>query len=150
MKEGDEVLAINGKNTDSMTHEMAKREILNRGLKCLLKVQRSLVTTWKPQVELLHSSNDFLDGNQMVQKTSLARDAPQRIESIGLAHNRSAQPFPGNLGLVNNQYNTPLNMYSSSNVDNVLDATADAHLNNLVRYVYSIDRYRVLLPHKLD
>ncbi|CAD5123730.1 DgyrCDS12047 [Dimorphilus gyrociliatus] len=132
LKEGDVVLAINGLSTDNMTHEMAKREILNGGLNCLFRVERSVVTTWKPQVEILHAGKDFLDNNQMVQKTSLARDAPQVNNNIGSGHNRSAKPFPSNMGLVNNQYNSPLGLYSNSNVDDVLDATADAHANNLV------------------
>ncbi|XP_076458709.1 PDZ and LIM domain protein 3-like isoform X2 [Babylonia areolata] len=129
LKGGDAILAINGVNTDQLTHDEAKQEIVRGGCGLDFIVQRGTMKVWKPQVtpmsELRPQQLNTIqaatgDQFQPVQKTSLAMNSPQEPCRIGSSHNRAAQPFGGQKQAVPNvvhaQYNTPIGMYSADNI----------------------------------
>ncbi|XP_070185569.1 PDZ and LIM domain protein 3-like isoform X3 [Littorina saxatilis] len=129
LKSGDAILSINGVNTDQLSHEQAKQEIVRAGCEIDFLVQRGAVKIWKPNVTPLSelrpqelNTIKSATGDELtpVQKTSLAINAPQEPCRIGSTHNRSAQPFGGQKQAVPNvvhaQYNTPMGLYSADNI----------------------------------
>ncbi|XP_076444060.1 PDZ and LIM domain protein 3-like isoform X2 [Babylonia areolata] len=131
LKGGDAILTINGVNTDQLTHEQAKQEIVRADNYIDVLVQRGAVKIWKPQVtplselrpqELNTIKTATGEEIQPVQKTSLAINTPQEPCRIGSSHNRSAQPFGAQKQAVPNvvhaQYNTPIGLYSADNIAN--------------------------------
>lgn len=128
LKSGDAILSINGVNTDQLTHEHAKQEIVRAGCDIDFIIQRGAVQIWKPQVtplsELRPQELNMIKtatGEEItpVQRTSLAINKPQEPCRIGSAHNRSAQPFGQKQAVpnvVHAQYNTPIGLYSADNL----------------------------------
>lgn len=127
LRPGDAILQIGNRQSDEMTHEDAKTQILLAGNNVTLLVKRGAVKIWQPKVtplsELRGEPQPLPTGGeeQFVQKTSLAADKTAAPEINFF--NRSARPFPGFGGasgsekvpvVMNAQYNTPIGMYSTS------------------------------------
>lgn len=102
LRAGDGIISINNTNTDSLTHEQAKMEIIRSCNDIQLTVIRGAVQIWKPKVTPMSDLRptemqpiQTATGDQMYtsQKTSLAKDRPDETCTIGSAYNRSAKPF---------------------------------------------------------
>ncbi|MEE6460792.1 hypothetical protein FKM82_001103 [Ascaphus truei] len=110
---GDMILAIDGYNTDNMTHDEAQDRIKAAADQLCLKIDRADSRIWSPQV--------CEDGKSHPFKINLEAE-PQEFKPIGAAHNRRAQPFvaAANIGdkkqVVSSSYNTPIGLYSSGNI----------------------------------
>ncbi|XP_071105874.1 PDZ and LIM domain protein 3-like isoform X1 [Haliotis cracherodii] len=132
---GDAILRINAENTDNLTHENAKMEIVRSGNKIDMLVARGAVKIWKPQVTPLSSLRPAelkpivsATGEEFVpvQKTSLVMNKPESEPCrIGSTHNRAAKPFgaaaagstkSATPNVVHSQYNTPIGLYSAGNI----------------------------------
>eukprot|EP00079_Xenopus_tropicalis_P022885 XP_012814886.1 PREDICTED: PDZ and LIM domain protein 3 isoform X2 [Xenopus tropicalis] len=110
---GDVILAIDGFGTENMTHAEAQDRIKAATDQLCLKIERAETRIWSPQV--------CEDGKAHPFKINLEAE-PQEFKPIGTAHNRRAQPFVAatNIGdkkqVVSSSYNTPIGLYSSSNI----------------------------------
>lgn len=130
LKPGDAILAINNHNSDAMTHDDAKDEIMRSNNHITMLVERGAVKIWKPQVtpmselrpqELRTITAATGEDVTPVQRTSLAINKPPDSPcTIGSSHNRSAQPFGKPKTAVPNvvhaQYNSPMGLYSANNI----------------------------------
>ncbi|XP_067672365.1 PDZ and LIM domain protein 3-like isoform X3 [Haliotis asinina] len=136
LRSGDGILRINAANTDSLTHENAKLEIIRSGNNISMLVARGAVKIWKPHVTPLSSlrpeelkpivaatGDEFIP----VQRTSLVKNKPESEPCrIGSSHNRAAKPFGAAAGgggsntakptVVHAQYNSPIGLYSAGNI----------------------------------
>ncbi|XP_028916520.1 PDZ and LIM domain protein 1 [Ornithorhynchus anatinus] len=112
---GDVIMAIEGENTDNMTHLEAQNKIKNCLDKITLTVGRTEHKVWSPLVTE--------EGKRHPYKMNLASE-PQEVTHIGSAHNRSAIPFSvaaaSNTSprVITAQYNNPAGLYSSENIHN--------------------------------
>jgi hypothetical protein len=146
LKPGDAILTINNNTSDTMTHDEAKAEIIKSGNEIAMLVERGAVKIWKPQVtpfselrplELKPFTCAIDEDVQPIQKTSLAASkTPDEPCRIGSSHNRSPQPFGQPKATSPNiffhgQYNSPLGLYSSSNVADTFNQQKDAINNQL-------------------
>ncbi|CAB1343407.1 unnamed protein product [Coregonus sp. 'balchen'] len=114
---GDQILAIDGEHTESMTHLQAQNKIKGCLEEMVLSIDRSETKIWSP----LSSE----DGKTNPYKMNLASE-PQEVKPIGSAHNRSALPFAGfGPNVVTNQYNNPAGLYSSENIKDFNTAVDD-------------------------
>ncbi|XP_055757887.1 PDZ and LIM domain protein 1 isoform X2 [Salvelinus fontinalis] len=114
---GDQLLAIDGEPTESMTHLQAQNKIKGCVEEMILSIDRSETKIWSP----LSSE----DGKTNPYKMNLASE-PQEVKPIGSAHNRSALPFAGfGPNVVTNQYNNPAGLYSSENIKDFNTAVDD-------------------------
>ncbi|KAG8453717.1 hypothetical protein GDO86_000371 [Hymenochirus boettgeri] len=110
---GDVIVAIDGFSTETMTHAEAQDRIKAAIDQLCLKIDRAETRIWSPQV--------CEDGKSHPFKVNLEAE-PQEFKPIGTAHNRRAQPFvaAANIGdkkqVVSSSYNTPIGLYSSSNI----------------------------------
>lgn len=111
---GDFIVAIDGENTENMTHLEAQNKIKNCADELTLSISRSESKIWSPLVSE--------EGKAHPYKMNLASE-PQEVKPIGSAHNRSAMPF--NVGaaasntspkVVTSHYNNPAGLYSSENI----------------------------------
>ncbi|XP_052070181.1 PDZ and LIM domain protein 1-like isoform X1 [Mytilus californianus] len=102
LQAGDGILFINNANTDQLSHEQAKMEMIRSGNEIYMTVVRGAVEVWKPKVtalsdlrpqELRQIKTATGDTVTAVQKTDLTRDGPLESLKIGSSHNRSAKPF---------------------------------------------------------
>ncbi|NWR76705.1 PDLI1 protein, partial [Centropus unirufus] len=107
---GDQIIAIDGVNTDNMTHLEAQNKIKACTDELTLTVSRMESKVWSPLI------NE--EGKTHPYKMNLASQ-PQEIRHIGSAHNRSAVPFTAATAsaprVVTAQYNSPAGLYSSEN-----------------------------------
>ncbi|XP_006015949.1 PDZ and LIM domain protein 3 isoform X4 [Alligator sinensis] len=114
---GDVILAIDGYNTENMTHNDAQERIKAASHQLCLKIQRAETKLWSPQVSE--------DGKQHPFKINLEAE-PQEFKPIGTAHNRRAQPFVAAANIddkrqvVSSSYNSPIGLYSSVNIQDAL------------------------------
>ncbi|XP_075467049.1 PDZ and LIM domain protein 1 isoform X4 [Ascaphus truei] len=109
---GDVVSAIDGENTDGMTHLEAQNKIKGCEDEIALTINRSESKIWSPLVAEEGKANPY--------KMNLASNA-QDLKQIGSAHNRSAMPFTAASStpkVVTAQYNSPAGLYSSENIQN--------------------------------
>ncbi|XP_058066812.1 PDZ and LIM domain protein Zasp-like isoform X3 [Anopheles bellator] len=131
---GDALIKVNGTEVFNMRHKEAQDVIVAAGNSFELTVSRG-GATWKPSVTptgSLPSPSPSLPGNiTPVTRTSLAA-TPQEMKPIGSGHNNAAKPFAavnGNDGqiksIVNNQYNTPVGMYSDETIAETLSSQAE-------------------------
>ncbi|XP_052860897.1 PDZ and LIM domain protein Zasp-like isoform X2 [Anopheles cruzii] len=131
---GDALIKVNGTEVFNMRHKEAQDVIVAAGNSFELTVSRG-GATWKPSVTptgSLPSPSPSLPGNVTpVTRTSLAA-TPQEMKPIGSGHNNAAKPFAavnGNDGqiksIVNNQYNTPVGMYSDETIAETLSSQAE-------------------------
>ncbi|XP_052781280.1 PDZ and LIM domain protein Zasp-like isoform X1 [Mya arenaria] len=105
LRAGDGIITINKTNTDGLTHEQAKMEIIRSCNDIDMVVMRGAVQIWRPKVtpmsDLMPTEKpqpiQTATGDQLytVQKTSLARDQVDESSNIGSSYNRSAKPFGG-------------------------------------------------------
>lgn len=149
LRAGDGILMINNTNTDSLTHEQAKMEIIRSGNEINLLIQRGAVTIWKPTVTPLSELRPSelkpiisATGEEIVavQKTSLAKEKPDDICSIGSSHNRSARPFGAGAAsaahdsgpsVIHAQFNSPIGMYSAENLAETYSDQASSLRENM-------------------
>ncbi|XP_035913345.1 PDZ and LIM domain protein Zasp-like isoform X9 [Anopheles stephensi] len=131
---GDALIKVNGTEVFNMRHKEAQDVIVAAGNSFELTVSRG-GATWRPSVTptgSLPSPSPSLPGNiTPVTRTSLAA-TPQEMKPIGSGHNTAAKPFAavnGNDGqiksIVNNQYNTPVGMYSDETIAETLSSQAE-------------------------
>lgn len=131
---GDALIKVNGTEVFNMRHKDAQDVIVAAGNSFELTVSRG-GATWRPAVTptgSLPSPSPSLPGNiTPVTRTSLAA-TPQEMKPIGSGHNTAAKPFAavnGNDGqiksIVNNQYNTPVGMYSDETIAETLSSQAE-------------------------
>lgn len=136
---GDALIKVNGTEVFNMRHKDAQDVIVAAGNSFELTVSRG-GSTWRPAVTptgSLPSPTPSLAGNiTPVTRTSLAA-TPQEVKPIGSGHNNAAKPFAaipaqqvnGNDGqiksIVNNQYNTPVGMYSDETIAETLSSQAE-------------------------
>ncbi|XP_049547000.1 PDZ and LIM domain protein Zasp-like isoform X9 [Anopheles darlingi] len=131
---GDALIKVNGTEVFNMRHKDAQDVIVAAGNSFELTVSRG-GATWRPTVTptgSLPSPSPSLPGNVTpVTRTSLAA-TPQELKPIGSGHNNAAKPFAavnGNDGqiksIVNNQYNTPVGMYSDETIAETLSSQAE-------------------------
>uniref|UniRef100_A0A182QES2 PDZ domain-containing protein n=1 Tax=Anopheles farauti TaxID=69004 RepID=A0A182QES2_9DIPT len=131
---GDALIKVNGTEVFNMRHKEAQDVIVAAGNSFELSVSRG-GATWRPTVTptgSLPSPSPSLPGNVTpVTRTSLAA-TPQEMKPIGSGHNTAAKPFAavnGNDGqiksIVNNQYNTPVGMYSDETIAETLSSQAE-------------------------
>ncbi|XP_075114350.1 PDZ and LIM domain protein 1 isoform X1 [Leptodactylus fuscus] len=111
---GDVVIAIDGENTDGMTHLEAQNKIKTYEDELCLTITRTESKVWSPLVTEEGKTNPY--------KMNLAAN-PQEIKQIGVAHNRSAMPFTAASAsntpkVITAQYNNPAGLYSSDNIQN--------------------------------
>ncbi|KAM9133533.1 PDZ and LIM domain protein 1 isoform 2-T2 [Pangshura tecta] len=107
---GDVIMAIDGENTDNMTHLEAQNKIKSCIDEITLTVGRTESKVWSPLVTEEGKPNPY--------KMNLASQ-PQEIRHIGSAHNRSAMPFTASSTapkVITAQYNSPAGLYSSENI----------------------------------
>uniref|UniRef100_A0A8C3V8F6 PDZ and LIM domain 1 n=1 Tax=Catharus ustulatus TaxID=91951 RepID=A0A8C3V8F6_CATUS len=108
---GDQIIAIDGVNTDNMTHLEAQNKIKGCTDELTLTVSRTEAKVWSPLVSE--------EGKTHPYKMNLASE-PQEIRHIGSAHNRSAVPFTAATAsaprVITAQYNSPAGLYSSENI----------------------------------
>uniref|UniRef100_A0A8C4TTK6 PDZ and LIM domain 1 n=1 Tax=Falco tinnunculus TaxID=100819 RepID=A0A8C4TTK6_FALTI len=108
---GDQIIAIDGVNTEAMTHLEAQNKIKACADELTLTVSRTESKVWSPLV------NE--EGKTHPYKMNLASQ-PQEIRHIGSAHNRSAVPFTAATAsaprVITAQYNSPAGLYSSENI----------------------------------
>ncbi|OWK57918.1 PDZ and LIM domain protein 3 [Lonchura striata] len=108
---GDQIIAIDGVNTDNMTHLEAQNKIKACTDELTLTVSRTEAKVWSPLVSE--------EGKTHPYKMNLASE-PQEIKHIGSAHNRSAVPFTAATAsaprVITAQYNSPAGLYSSENI----------------------------------
>uniref|UniRef100_A0A182SHF9 PDZ domain-containing protein n=1 Tax=Anopheles maculatus TaxID=74869 RepID=A0A182SHF9_9DIPT len=134
MMAGDALIKVNGTEVFNMRHKDAQDVIVAAGNSFELTVSRG-GATWRPSVTptgSLPSPSPSLPGNiTPVTRTSLAA-TPQEMKPIGSGHNTAAKPFAavnGNDGqiksIVNNQYNTPVGMYSDETIAETLSSQAE-------------------------
>ncbi|KAK3091607.1 hypothetical protein FSP39_021136 [Pinctada imbricata] len=141
LQAGDGILYINGRNTDALSHEDAKMEIIRSGNQITLTVQRGAVEIWKPKVtpmsELRPQQLNTIktatgEDVQRVQKTSLTRENQPEPLNIGSGYNRSGKPFLKQTSVespkqavprvVHAQFNSPIGLYSADNIANTYAA----------------------------
>ncbi|XP_062989266.1 PDZ and LIM domain protein 1 [Elgaria multicarinata webbii] len=106
---GDVIMAIEGENTENMSHLEAQNKIKGCIDKITLTVSRTESKIWSPLITEEGKTNPY--------KMNLASE-PQDIRHIGSAHNRSAMPFTANTSpkLITAQYNNPASLYSPENI----------------------------------
>ncbi|KAJ6661724.1 hypothetical protein lerEdw1_013246 [Lerista edwardsae] len=110
---GDVIMAIDGENTEGMTHLEAQNKIKGCIDDITLSVGRTESKIWSPLVTEEGKTNPY--------KMNLASQ-PQDIRHIGSAHNRSAMPFTAATAsgtspkVITAQYNSPAGLYSSENI----------------------------------
>lgn len=108
-----------------MKHKEAQDTIIRSGNNIELVVQRGGVRVWKPTVTPVGDIPSVTPTPAgTFTKTSLAANK-QEFQPIGSKHNVKPKPFAqlgGGKTLVNNQYNTPVPIYSMNNIAETLSA----------------------------
>ncbi|KAM9325669.1 PDZ and LIM domain protein 1 [Gastrophryne carolinensis] len=109
---GDVVAAIDGEDTEGMTHLQAQNKIKACEDELTLLINRVESKIWSPLVSE--------EGKAHPYKMNLASD-PQEVKPIGAAHNRIAMPFTAASAssspkVITNLYNNPAGLYSSDNI----------------------------------
>ncbi|XP_063903336.1 PDZ and LIM domain protein Zasp-like isoform X3 [Zophobas morio] len=126
---GDSVIKVNTTDVFNLRHKDAQDVIIRAGPAFEVTVQRG-GSVWKPAVT---PTGPVHSAATTVTKTSLAATKKDTSGSIGTAHNLSAKPFSPQLNgavnggpkLVNNQYNSPLKLYSEESIAETLSAQTE-------------------------
>ncbi|XP_042314556.1 PDZ and LIM domain protein 1 isoform X2 [Sceloporus undulatus] len=125
---GDIIMAIDGENTEGMTHLEAQNKIKACIDEITLTVGRSESKIWSPMVTEEEKTNPY--------KMNLASE-PQEVRHIGSAHNRSAMPFTATTAtstspkVISAQYNSPASLYSSENIQTFNNAVESKSMGDL-------------------
>ncbi|XP_045493682.1 PDZ and LIM domain protein Zasp isoform X5 [Colias croceus] len=134
LQAGDALIRVNNTEVYALRHQEAQDAIRAAGPMLELTVQRG-GGTWKPSVtptgSLPRPGTRPLGANPTpVTNTSLkANQQPSR--AFGSGHNNVAKPFgymngtDSVKGIVNKQYNTPVNMYSDKTIAETLSAQTE-------------------------
>ncbi|XP_015795097.1 PDZ and LIM domain protein Zasp isoform X1 [Tetranychus urticae] len=125
---GDFIIKIGNSTAQEMLHHEAQEAIKSAKNNLDLQVQRGGTLTWRPTVtavgELPKPGTVNSPPTTTYTKTSLAKTGPEP-KPIGTGHNTAAKPFGGNKrlpALVHKQFNSPLNLYSETNIKETLQA----------------------------
>ncbi|XP_018419960.1 PREDICTED: PDZ and LIM domain protein 1 isoform X2 [Nanorana parkeri] len=122
---GDVVIAIDGENTDGMTHLEAQNKIKACEDDLSLTINRVESKIWSPMVTE--------EGKAHPYKMNLASNA-QEVKQIGSTHNRSALPFntasaSSTPKVITALYNNPAGLYSSENIQS-FNSTLESQSTN--------------------
>jgi len=127
---GDSILKLNAMDMRPLRHQEALDAISRAGNVFQLTVARAVV--WKPLVTPLSQPVPIETGDRLLTKTSLALRHEESL-NIGSAHNAKAAPFgAGKPVLVNQQFNSPLRLYSDKNIADTLTAQAEVLAQGVV------------------
>ncbi|KAM5141122.1 PDZ and LIM domain protein 1 [Mantella aurantiaca] len=139
---GDVVIAIDGENTDGMTHLEAQNKIKACEDDLALTINRVESKIWSPLV------NE--EGKAHPYKMNLASN-PQEVKQIGSTHNRSAMPFTAASAsstpkVITAQYNNPAGLYSSENIQSFNDTLETKSSNGTQVPNKDVDRPQAPAP----
>ncbi|KFP40407.1 LIM domain-binding protein 3, partial [Chlamydotis macqueenii] len=129
MNQGDLVVAIDGVNTDSMTHLEAQNKIKSASLNLSLTLQKSKrpvpVSTTAPRID---SPRAVIPHQKVITNTAANPDFTERFNPSALKDSALSTHKPievkglgGKATIIHAQYNTPISMYSQ---DAIMDAIA--------------------------
>ncbi|XP_045470813.1 PDZ and LIM domain protein Zasp-like isoform X2 [Harmonia axyridis] len=129
---GDSVIKVNQTDVFNLRHKDAQDVLLRGGNTFDMTIQRG-GSTWKPSVVptgILSTPSPTINNISPVTRTSLAAKPSENIGAIGTGHNVSAKPFAngtlnGGPKVVNNQYNSPLKLYSEESIAETLSAQTE-------------------------
>ncbi|VVC92872.1 unnamed protein product [Leptidea sinapis] len=134
LQAGDALIRVNSTDVYTLRHQEAQDTIRAAGQALELTIQRG-GGTWRPSVTPTGSlprpgSRPLGSNPTTVTNTSLkANQQPSR--AFGSGHNNVAKPFgymngtDSVKGIVNKQYNTPVNMYSDKTIAETLSAQSE-------------------------
>ncbi|XP_047515016.1 PDZ and LIM domain protein Zasp isoform X6 [Pieris napi] len=134
LQAGDALIRVNNTEVYALRHQEAQDTIRAAGTALELTVQRG-GGTWRPSVTPTGSlprpgSRALGTSPTPVTNTSL-KATPQASRAFGSGHNSVAKPFgymngsDSTKGIVNKQYNTPVNMYSDKTIAETLSAQTE-------------------------
>ncbi|XP_045512692.1 PDZ and LIM domain protein Zasp isoform X4 [Pieris brassicae] len=134
LQAGDALIRVNNTEVYTLRHQEAQDTIRAAGAALELTVQRG-GGTWRPSVTPTGSlprpgSRPLGTSPAPVTNTSL-KATPQASRAFGSGHNSVAKPFgymngtDSMKGIVNKQYNTPVNMYSDKTIAETLSAQTE-------------------------
>ncbi|XP_045486578.1 PDZ and LIM domain protein Zasp isoform X9 [Pieris rapae] len=134
LQAGDALIRVNNTEVYALRHQEAQDTIRAAGTALELTVQRG-GGTWRPSVTPTGSlprpgSRPLGTSPTPVTNTSL-KATPQASRAFGSGHNNVAKPFgymngtDSMKGIVNKQYNTPVNMYSDKTIAETLSAQTE-------------------------
>ncbi|XP_071605346.1 LIM domain-binding protein 3 isoform X2 [Heliangelus exortis] len=129
MNQGDLVVAIDGVNTDSMTHLEAQNKIKSASHNLSLTLQKSKrpmpVSTTAPRID---SPRAVIPHQKVITNTVSNMESPERFNPNVLKDSALSTHKPievkglgGKATIIHAQYNTPISMYSQ---DAIMDAIA--------------------------
>ncbi|XP_067996121.1 LIM domain-binding protein 3 isoform X4 [Melanerpes formicivorus] len=129
MNQGDLVVAIDGVNTDSMTHLEAQNKIKSASHNLSLTLQKSKrpvpVSTTAPRID---SPRAVVPHQQVITSTAANKEFTERFNPNVLKDSALSTHKPievkglgGKATIIHAQYNTPISMYSQ---DAIMDAIA--------------------------
>ncbi|XP_068255774.1 LOW QUALITY PROTEIN: LIM domain-binding protein 3 [Nyctibius grandis] len=129
MNQGDLVVAIDGVNTDSMTHLEAQNKIKSASHNLSLTLQKSKrpvpVSTSAPRID---SPRAVIPHQKVITNTAANTDSAERFNPSALKDSALSTHKPievkglgGKATIIHAQYNTPISMYSQ---DAIMDAIA--------------------------
>ncbi|XP_046775952.1 LIM domain-binding protein 3 isoform X1 [Gallus gallus] len=129
MNQGDLVVAIDGVNTDSMTHLEAQNKIKSANYNLSLTLQKSKrpvpVSTTPPKID---SPRAVIPHQKVITNTTSNTDFTERFNPSVLKDSALSTHKPievkglgGKATIIHAQYNTPISMYSQ---DAIMDAIA--------------------------
>ncbi|XP_019473010.1 LIM domain-binding protein 3 isoform X6 [Meleagris gallopavo] len=129
MNQGDLVVAIDGVNTDSMTHLEAQNKIKSASYNLSLTLQKSKrpvpVSTTPPKID---SPRAVIPHQKVITNTTSNTDFTERFNPSVLKDSALSTHKPievkglgGKATIIHAQYNTPISMYSQ---DAIMDAIA--------------------------
>ncbi|XP_066260038.1 PDZ and LIM domain protein Zasp isoform X1 [Euwallacea similis] len=132
---GDSVIRINNVDVYNLAHKDAQDVIVRAGPGFEMVIQRG-GSTWKPTViptGTYSKPSPSINNVSAVTQTSLCASKGENIGAIGTGHNLSAKPFApqvngavnGGPKLINNQYNTPLKLYSEDAIAETISAQSE-------------------------
>uniref|UniRef100_UPI00358FC0EF PDZ and LIM domain protein 1 n=1 Tax=Myxine glutinosa TaxID=7769 RepID=UPI00358FC0EF len=114
---GDIILMINGMSVENLSHLDAQNKIKSCN-DITLTIDRPENKLWSPNI---------MDEQSRPQPFKMNLEgSPQDTQEVGSSHNRRGQPFVAATDqdaaqqIVNAQYNTPISLYSSPNIDDVI------------------------------
>ncbi|KAM9232454.1 LIM domain-binding protein 3 isoform 2-T2 [Leptosomus discolor] len=129
MNQGDLVVAIDGVNTDSMTHLEAQNKIKSASHNLSLTLQKSKrpvpVSTTAPRID---SPRAVIPHQKVITNTAANKELTERFNPNALKDSALSTHKPievkglgGKATIIHAQYNTPISMYSQ---DAIMDAIA--------------------------
>ncbi|XP_038210587.1 PDZ and LIM domain protein Zasp-like isoform X3 [Zerene cesonia] len=134
LQAGDALIRVNNTEVYTLRHQEAQDTIRAAGPMLELTVQRG-GGTWKPSVtptgSLPRPGSRPLGANPSPVTNTSLKATSQPSRAFGSGHNSVAKPFgymngtDSVKGIVNKQYNTPVNMYSDKTIAETLSAQTE-------------------------